>query len=80
MENGRLLARAQDSPLGARTRTLGGFPIRNHGANEPYTVGQAISPGRSPWIHDGVVDLYNRLKVGTHRAGPLIQVRRINVQ
>ena len=38
---------------------------RIHGTNEPHTIGQAVSSGCIRMLNEDVVDLYNRVKVGT---------------
>ena len=54
-----------DNPLGARARYLGSSLYRIHGSNEPETIGQAVSSGCFRMTNDDVVDLYNRVRVGT---------------
>ncbi len=54
-----------DNPLGARAMYLGGTLFRIHGSNEPDTIGQAVSSGCIRMTNDDVVDLYERVKVGT---------------
>ena len=54
-----------DNPLGARAMYLGGTLYRIHGSNEPETIGQAVSSGCFRMTNDDVVDLYNRVKIGT---------------
>jgi lipoprotein-anchoring transpeptidase ErfK/SrfK len=44
---------------------LGGTLYRIHGSNEPQTIGQAVSSGCIRMTNDDVVDLYDRVKVGT---------------
>ncbi|MGJ0508296.1 MAG: L,D-transpeptidase [Methylocystis sp.] len=53
------------NPLGARAMYLSGSLYRIHGSNEPETIGQAVSSGCIRMTNDDVVDLYNRVKVGT---------------
>jgi lipoprotein-anchoring transpeptidase ErfK/SrfK len=53
------------NPLGARALYLGSSLYRVHGTNEPHTIGQAVSSGCIRMLNDDVVDLYNRVKVGT---------------
>ena len=53
------------NPLGARAMYLGGTLYRIHGSNEPETIGQAVSSGCIRMTNDDVVDLYNRVSVGT---------------
>ena len=54
-----------DNPLGARAMYLGGSLYRIHGSNEPETIGQAVSSGCFRMTNEDVVDLYNRVSVGT---------------
>ena len=54
-----------DNPLGARAMYLGSSLYRIHGSNEPETIGQAVSSGCFRMTNDDVVDLYNRVNVGT---------------
>jgi lipoprotein-anchoring transpeptidase ErfK/SrfK len=54
-----------DNPLGARAMYLGSSLFRIHGSNEPDTIGAAVSSGCIRMTNNDVVDLYNRVKVGT---------------
>ena len=54
-----------ENPLGARAMYLSGSLYRIHGSNEPQTIGQAVSSGCIRMTNDDVVDLYQRVKVGT---------------
>jgi lipoprotein-anchoring transpeptidase ErfK/SrfK len=54
-----------ENPLGARAMYLGSTLYRIHGSNEPETIGEAVSSGCFRMTNDDVVDLYNRVKVGT---------------
>jgi len=54
-----------DNPLGARAMYLGGSLYRIHGSNEPHTIGQAVSSGCIRMTNDDVIDLYDRVTVGT---------------
>ncbi|MEJ1157713.1 L,D-transpeptidase [Prosthecomicrobium sp. N25] len=53
------------NPLGARAMYLGSSLYRIHGSNEPWTIGQAVSSGCIRMRNEDVVDLYERVKVGT---------------
>jgi lipoprotein-anchoring transpeptidase ErfK/SrfK len=53
------------NPLGARAMYIGGTLYRIHGSNEPETIGQAVSSGCIRMTNNDVVDLYDRVKVGT---------------
>jgi lipoprotein-anchoring transpeptidase ErfK/SrfK len=44
---------------------LGGSLYRIHGSNEPQTIGQAVSSGCIRMTNEDVVDLYDRVKIGT---------------
>ena len=61
----RYMAGGPDNPLGARAMYLGTSLYRIHGSNEPETIGQAVSSGCIRMTNEDVVDLYNRVKVGT---------------
>jgi lipoprotein-anchoring transpeptidase ErfK/SrfK len=54
-----------ENPLGARAMYIGGTLYRIHGSNEPDTIGQAVSSGCIRMLNDDVVDLYERVKVGS---------------
>lgn len=53
------------NPLGARALYLGSSLYRIHGTNEPHTIGQNVSSGCIRMMNDDVVDLYERVPVGT---------------
>jgi lipoprotein-anchoring transpeptidase ErfK/SrfK len=57
------------NPLGARAMYLysarGDTMYRIHGTNEPASIGHAVSSGCIRMLNDDVVDLYERVKVGT---------------
>lgn len=54
-----------NNPLGARALYLGSSLYRIHGSNEPWSIGQAVSSGCIRMTNDDVMDLYNRVRVGT---------------
>jgi lipoprotein-anchoring transpeptidase ErfK/SrfK len=54
-----------DNPLGARALYLSSTLYRIHGSNEPHTIGQAVSSGCFRMTNEDVIDLYNRVRVGT---------------
>ena len=54
-----------DNPLGARALYLGSSLYRIHGTNEPETIGRDVSSGCIRMMNDDVIDLYNRVRVGT---------------
>ncbi len=54
-----------NNPLGARALYLGSTLYRIHGSNEPWTIGQNVSSGCIRMRNVDVIDLYERVKVGT---------------
>jgi lipoprotein-anchoring transpeptidase ErfK/SrfK len=54
-----------DNPLGARALYLGSSLYRIHGTNEPETIGKSVSSGCIRMMNEDVIDLYNRVPVGT---------------
>lgn len=54
-----------NNPLGARALYLGSTLYRIHGSNEPWTIGHMVSSGCIRMRNEDVVDLYERVKVGT---------------
>jgi lipoprotein-anchoring transpeptidase ErfK/SrfK len=54
-----------ENPLGARALYLGSSMYRIHGTNEPSTIGQNVSSGCIRMMNEDVIDLYNRVPVGT---------------
>jgi lipoprotein-anchoring transpeptidase ErfK/SrfK len=54
-----------ENPLGARALYLGSTLYRIHGSNEPETIGQAVSSGCFRMTNEDVIDLYDRVSVGT---------------
>lgn len=59
------LAGGPNNPLGARALYLGATLYRIHGTNEPWTIGMSMSSGCIRMMNDDVVDLYDRVPVGT---------------
>jgi len=59
------MAGGLENPLGARAMYLGSSLYRIHGSNEPETIGQAVSSGCFRMTNEDVIDLYNRVAVGT---------------
>lgn len=53
------------NPLGARAMYIGSTEYRIHGTNAPWTIGYAVSSGCIRMRNQDVVDLYDRVKVGT---------------
>jgi lipoprotein-anchoring transpeptidase ErfK/SrfK len=54
-----------ENPLGARALYLGSSMYRIHGTNEPTTIGQNVSSGCIRMMNEDVIDLYERVRVGT---------------
>ena len=59
------VAGGPNNPLGARAMYLGSTLYRIHGSNEPWTIGQNVSSGCIRMRNVDVIDLYERVKVGT---------------
>jgi lipoprotein-anchoring transpeptidase ErfK/SrfK len=54
-----------ENPLGARAMYLGNSLYRIHGTNQPWSIGQAVSSGCIRMRNEDVIDLYERVGVGT---------------
>jgi lipoprotein-anchoring transpeptidase ErfK/SrfK len=61
----RFMAGGAGNPLGARAMYLGSTVYRIHGTNQPQTIGSAVSSGCFRLVNSDVIDLYNRVAVGT---------------
>ncbi|HKS84381.1 MAG TPA: L,D-transpeptidase [Pseudolabrys sp.] len=61
----RFMAGGPGNPLGARALYIGTTVYRIHGTNAPETIGQAVSSGCFRMVNEDVIDLYNRVPVGT---------------
>ncbi|MGL4240713.1 MAG: L,D-transpeptidase [Beijerinckiaceae bacterium] len=61
----RYMAGGPENPMGARGLYLGSSLYRIHGTNEPHTIGQAVSSGCIRMRNEDVMDLYDRVRVGT---------------
>jgi lipoprotein-anchoring transpeptidase ErfK/SrfK len=61
----RYMAGGPENPLGARALYLGSTLYRIHGSNEPWTIGTNVSSGCIRMRNPDVIDLYDRVKVGT---------------
>jgi lipoprotein-anchoring transpeptidase ErfK/SrfK len=59
------MAGGPENPLGARAMYLGSTLYRIHGSNEEQTIGGADSSGCIRMTNVDVIDLYERVKVGT---------------
>ena len=54
-----------ENPLGARAMYLGSSLYRIHGSNEPWMIGTSVSSGCIRMRNEDVIDLYDRVNVGT---------------
>jgi lipoprotein-anchoring transpeptidase ErfK/SrfK len=61
----RFMAGGPSNPLGARAMYLGNTIYRIHGTNAPETIGHNVSSGCIRLVNEDVMDLYNRVNVGT---------------
>jgi lipoprotein-anchoring transpeptidase ErfK/SrfK len=59
------MAGGPENPLGARALYLGSTLYRIHGTNQPWTIGGAVSSGCIRMRNEDVIDLYERVNVGT---------------
>jgi len=59
------MAGGPDNPLGARALYLGSTLYRIHGSNQPWSIGHAVSSGCIRMRNEDVMDLYERVRVGT---------------
>lgn len=55
----------KDNPLGARALYLGDTLYRIHGSNDPKSIGRAASRGCFRMRNSDIIDLYDRVDVGT---------------
>lgn len=53
------------NPMGVRALYLGSSAYRIHGTDAPWTIGQPVSKGCIRLYNKDVVDLYDRVKLGT---------------
>lgn len=64
-----------ENPLGVRALYLGSTLFRIHGTNEPESIGTNASSGCIRMLNEHVIDLYDRVPVGTavrvYRTGPV---------
>ncbi len=60
----RVMAGGPGNPLGARAMDLGNL-YRIHGTNAPETIGQALLIGCFRLVNEDVIDIYDRVPVGT---------------
>lgn len=61
----RFIAGGPGNPLGARALYLGSSEYRIHGTNDPTTIGKFVSSGCIRMTNEDVIDLFNRVNVGT---------------
>ena len=61
----RMVAGGPGNPLGARAMYLSGSVYRIHGTNAPESIGTQVSSGCIRLVNEDVIDLYNRVHVGT---------------
>lgn len=61
----RFVAGGLGNPLGARAMYLGASEYRIHGTNDPTTIGKFVSSGCIRMTNEDVVDLFNRVNIGT---------------
>ena len=61
----RFMAGGPGNPMGARALYLGNTIYRIHGTNAPDTIGHAVSSGCFRLANDEIVDLYERVPLGT---------------
>jgi lipoprotein-anchoring transpeptidase ErfK/SrfK len=59
------MAGGPNNPLGARAMYLGSTLYRIHGSNEPWSIGQNVSSGCIRMRNVDIIDLYERVKLGT---------------
>ena len=61
----RFMAGGPGNPMGARALYLGSTIYRIHGTNQPETIGHAVSSGCFELANGDVIDLFDRVPVGT---------------
>ena len=61
----RFMAGGPGNPLGDRALYLGNTVYRLHGTNQPETIGSAVSSGCFRLVNPDIIDLYDRVPVGT---------------
>ncbi len=61
----RFMAGGAGNPMGARALYLGDTVYRIHGTNQPQTIGYAVSSGCFRLVNRDVIDLFDRVPVGT---------------
>lgn len=61
----RWMAGGPGNPMGARALYLAGTLYRIHGTNDPSSIGKRVSSGCIRMLNEDVVDLYERVRIGT---------------
>src|SRR5262249_47771544 len=61
----RFMAGGTGDPVGARSRCLGKPVYRIPGTNQPQRIGHAVSSGCFRLVNGDVIDLYDRVPIGT---------------
>ena len=61
----RVMAGGPGNPLGAREMDLGSTAYSIHGTNAPETIGQTLAWGCFRIVNEDVIDLYDRVSIGT---------------
>jgi lipoprotein-anchoring transpeptidase ErfK/SrfK len=61
----RFMAGGPGNPMGARALYIGQTIYRIHGTNQPQTIGHAVSSGCFRLVNGDIIDLYDRVPVGT---------------
>jgi lipoprotein-anchoring transpeptidase ErfK/SrfK len=59
------MAGGPGNPMGARALYLGTTVYRLHGTNAPETIGSAVSSGCFRLVNPDIIDLFDRVPVGT---------------
>jgi lipoprotein-anchoring transpeptidase ErfK/SrfK len=60
-----MMAGGPGNPLGARAMYIGGTIYRVHGTNNEASIGGAVSSGCIRMMNADVIDLYDRVKIGS---------------
>jgi lipoprotein-anchoring transpeptidase ErfK/SrfK len=61
----RFMAGGPGNPLGARAMYLSRTVYRIHGTNKPSSIGEHVSSGCIRMLNADVIDLYDRVRIGT---------------
>lgn len=61
----RFMAGGPGNPMGARALYISGTVYRIHGTNAPHTIGTAVSSGCFRLTNPELIDLYERVPIGT---------------